>query len=440
MARSLLENPNFSWFGWNPTEWDEAAEDTVDTLPATGDITQAIGGGEATNAMGVDLNRIRFPTTGSFDRTDIPNVTDTGEKFSDLPITDPRYMSEAEQIFQQNRADAGAYAWDSPQYIGGAAGNITQTGPGRQFIYDDTGDEYDDIHLYGGPEEDASWFKRLREGAMDNPLMQGVMSAVSPAMTVLKGLKDAFPVNERAIKEQQLSQQGFAIDDIGRIAFQDFGTKADGTFGALGAYDPSGINIMAGYNANLITQDTFDKRRKKARDKMSDKGFKEFDIALTAAEEIWKKTDEDTEEIVGRREYKKREKKREKIQKDLAAAGFGESGAVGIDKDMDVSIQDYDDAGTYIPPKDNIQATKDAIARARYREQAEKSPGYPGNQVTPAAPSTPSYSHPSAGVGAQASIDTSGKFAGKGTGNPWGRAKGGLIRKKYGDGGIVDLL
>ena len=92
----------------------------------------------------------------------------------------------------------------------------------------------------------------------------------------------------------------------------------------------------------------------------------------------------------------------------------------------------------------DTKAVEDAIAAARYRDQAAKSPGYPG-QVAPSATvaqatSTPSYSHPSAGVGAQASVDTSGDFAGKGTGNPWGRAKGGLIRKKYGDGGIVDLL
>ena len=92
----------------------------------------------------------------------------------------------------------------------------------------------------------------------------------------------------------------------------------------------------------------------------------------------------------------------------------------------------------------DTKVAEDAIAAARYRDQAAKSPGYPG-QVAPSATvaqatSTPSYSHPSAGVGAQASVDTSGSFSGKGTGNPWGRAKGGLIRKKYGNGGIADLL
>ena len=35
MARSLLENPNFSWFTWNPTAWGETVVDTPDedTLP-----------------------------------------------------------------------------------------------------------------------------------------------------------------------------------------------------------------------------------------------------------------------------------------------------------------------------------------------------------------------------------------------------------------------
>ena len=85
---------------------------------------------------------------------------------------------------------------------------------------------------------------------------------------------------------------------------------------------------------------------------------------------------------------------------------------------VSLSIADAIVPAVIVPPKDDVIVPK----------------------RKPKAPSTPSYSHPSAGVGAQASIDTSGKFAGKGTGNPWGRAKGGLIRKKYGDGGIVDLL
>ena len=183
---------------------------TGDEGPVTTVSMPVTTGGGQTNSMGVDLNRIRQPTGSPF-RTDIPNVTDTGEKFSDLPTTDPRYMSEAEQIFLQNRADAGAGYYEDPNYIGGFSGNITQTGPGRQFMYDDTGDEYDDIHLYGGPEEDASWFKQLREGFSDNPLTQGVMAIASPFTTIAKGFAQALPVNERAIMEQQGLQQGLEV-------------------------------------------------------------------------------------------------------------------------------------------------------------------------------------------------------------------------------------
>ena len=77
MARSLLENPNFSWFTWNPTEWDEAAEDTVDTLPATGDITQAIGGGDNYSVFNPDPNTMRLPS--SYRET--PGLAEAGDQW-----------------------------------------------------------------------------------------------------------------------------------------------------------------------------------------------------------------------------------------------------------------------------------------------------------------------------------------------------------------------
>ena len=51
------------------------------------------------------------------------------------------------------------------------------------------------------------------------------------------------------------------------------------------AYKEDGSNIMAGYNAAKVTQETFDKRRAKAEKNMTPKGFLEFNKALTAAEE-----------------------------------------------------------------------------------------------------------------------------------------------------------
>ena len=61
-------------------------------------------------------------------------------------------------------------------------------------------------------------------------------------------LKGVMPVNKRAILENQLRGSGVFTDDIGRIAI-----------GPDGKYNtPEGI--MAGYNANQMTDKTFDKR------------------------------------------------------------------------------------------------------------------------------------------------------------------------------------
>jgi hypothetical protein len=238
--------------------------------------------------------------------------------------------------------------------------------------------------------------------------------------------------NERAILERRARDQGIAVDDIGRIAFQDFGKGPDGKTIALGAYDPSGINIMAGYNLSKITQETIDERRDKARDKMSKEGFEEFNKALTAFEEMFfgeDKIKDNTEEEIIRREYIDREKKREKIQEDLAAAGFGESGAVGIDKDMDRQIiDDY----TYTPP------SRDAGANI-VDEVALTSGGGGANIVDEVALT-------SGGGGGNGGVESRGGGASYGTRSESGWAsspfkKGGLVKRKpYGDGGIVDLL
>ena len=58
------------------------------------------------------------------------------------------------------------------------------------------------------------------------------------------------PTNRRAIMENQLGGQGIMVNDIGQIVQGD------------GAYDDiSGRNVMAGYNASKIDEDTYKKRR-----------------------------------------------------------------------------------------------------------------------------------------------------------------------------------
>ena len=79
----------------------------------------------------------------------------------------------------------------------------------------------------------------------------------------------------------------------------------------------------------------------------------------------------------------------------------------------------------------DTKAVENAIAAARYRDQAAKSPGHPANQG-----------------GGQGGVSTAGQAIGTSRSAPqdaqgsWypGAKEGGLIRKKYGNGGIVDLL
>jgi len=89
----------------------------------------------------------------------------------------------------------------------------------------------------------------------------------------LNALGDMIPVNSRAIYENELLGQGLRLDDIGRIV-------SDG--GNINTAE----NIMAGYNANKVTAETFQKRRDMINSKMKDPAQKAAKLAaLDAAEE-----------------------------------------------------------------------------------------------------------------------------------------------------------
>ena len=62
----------------------------------------------------------------------------------------------------------------------------------------------------------------------------------------MKAIGGLLPVNRRAILENELLEGGVMLDNIGRVVADNYNT-------------PEGI--MAGYNANKITDKTFDKRR-----------------------------------------------------------------------------------------------------------------------------------------------------------------------------------
>ena len=76
-------------------------------------------------------------------------------------------------------------------------------------------------------------------------------------------LGNMLPTNRRAMLENQLGASGVMVNDIGQIV------QGEGSYD-----DASGRNVMAGYNANKMTANTFDKRLAKIAETMGKKGYK----------------------------------------------------------------------------------------------------------------------------------------------------------------------
>ena len=104
----------------------------------------------------------------------------------------------------------------------------------------------------------------------------GLASFVDTAMNFIPGIdlakrginlvggaiKNIMPINQRAIEENQARGAGIFTDDIGRIVG-----------------DPNTVGgVMAGYNLNKITEDTFNKRRDTISNTLSKKGISDADI------------------------------------------------------------------------------------------------------------------------------------------------------------------
>ena len=129
----------------------------------------------------------------------------------------------------------------------------TSSGGGNQPPVDD--DDDDDVistpgipNMMPGRDDSAlSAFSQLRKNYL-NPYAR--IGDVVPGLAGkgLQALQDMLPVNPRAIYENELRKQGVFTDDIGRIVANP--TENYNTI----------ENVMAGYNANMITQDTIDKR------------------------------------------------------------------------------------------------------------------------------------------------------------------------------------
>ncbi len=134
-------------------------------------------------------------------------------------------------------------------------GDFYSSGTKAQKLMDNYPDYYEGKQLTGIPGAAANYLKNSFVG-------KG-----------LEYLKDKMPVNKRAIYENELLGQGIMVNDIGQIV-------SDG--GNINTAE----NIMAGYNANKVTAQTFQKRRDMINAKMKDPAQKAAKLAaLDAAEE-----------------------------------------------------------------------------------------------------------------------------------------------------------
>ena len=165
-----------------------------------------------------------------------------------------------------------------------------------------------------------------------------------------------------------------------------------------GAYDTA-ANVMAGYNANKLTAESFDKRIKMANEKMSDKNKGERIAALEAAKADFLnaqgKTDtiydfeEDEKEkkkkdtIIGKYITKRNEKKAIKAAKDAeaaaAAAAAAASGGSGRSYDAPGGVRssDYNQAANIAGGGGGSKATyQGKTARERTYDGSGTKQGY----------------------------------------------------------------
>ena len=137
------------------------------------------------------------------------------------------------------------------------------------------------------------------------------------------------PVNRRAILENELGGQGVMVDNIGRIVQ------------GQGDYDTA-ANVMAGYNANRMTAETFDKRLRSIDKTMQKDGYEgnlqkrrdaieeaktNFLNAQSKTDKIYDFEEDEKEKkkkdtIVGRFLTKKKEKQQIELQKEIDAANL----------------------------------------------------------------------------------------------------------------------
>ena len=193
--------------------------DTPDTPPTT---IQPVGlqtGNDNFSPYNPDPNKIQSFKTDS--RIAAANEADIRNKqLTSMGINDP---------FANEASLSGAYYGDMPTDTSNQIGKQSMFAKAKQGL----------------------------TGLMDNPLVNLISSSTpfGMAKNLFKGIGSKMPVNQRAIQEDIMGNLGFAVNDIGQIV-------------STGDYDDeSGDNVMAGYNLNRMTVDTFKNRIDKIRNR-----------------------------------------------------------------------------------------------------------------------------------------------------------------------------
>ncbi len=147
---------------------------------------------------------------------------------------------------------------------------------------------------YGYPTDYFPEEKKGLAGILDKASKFSVMNFLGQFAT------DQMPVNETGIMQKALRQQGFALDNIGRIV--------------VNPYDPGNpLNIMAGYTAHQMTPETFDKRIRNL--KLTGDAYKQRVAQINAARKAW-------EEANRLRNIRTAHQRNLKTRKDLAGTGI----------------------------------------------------------------------------------------------------------------------
>jgi len=253
-------------------------------------------------------------------------------------------------------------------------------------------------------------------------------------------VNDLLPTNRRSILENELGGKGILVNDIGQIVQGD------------GAYDTA-ANVMAGYNANKLTAESFDKRIAMAKEKMSDKNKGARIAALEAAKADFLNAQGKADFIYDEEEENKKKKDtiisrlftKKKETKAAADAQAAEDAQAAADAQAAVTMQ----TNNFVPPsgitgggraydysgRDNQYGTHDSTISAP-QAQTNRESRRGGNDGSNSV---------SAGSGGGASYSSSASTGAK-DGFGYGLADGGRAgyffggRVNFKNGGLASIL